>query len=41
VVGFIIGSRGKVPGKAKTCDKRRNNNLVLYFSVLHQQPNGQ
>jgi hypothetical protein len=26
VVAFTIGSRGEVPGKGKTCDKRRNNN---------------
>jgi hypothetical protein len=43
VVGFTIGSRGKVPGK--TCEKRRNNNnfnsiqfnSILYFNVLTQQ----
>jgi hypothetical protein len=29
VVGFTIGSRGKVPGK--TCEKRirRNNNIII------------
>jgi hypothetical protein len=40
VVGFTIGSRGKVPGK--TCEKRRNNNnnnnnnmLLLCYVVKH------
>jgi hypothetical protein len=42
VVGFTIGSRGKVPGK--TCEKiRRNNNKIdkkhldlrmLYLSII-------
>jgi hypothetical protein len=34
VVGFTIGSRGKVPGK--TCEKRRNNNNnnLEYASVV-------
>jgi hypothetical protein len=43
VVGFTIGSRGKVPGK--TCEKRimNNNNSIQFFiiNVLHQQPEGQ
>jgi hypothetical protein len=39
VVGFTIGSRGKVPGK--TCDKRRNDNDdddYNLFSVLSFVP---
>jgi hypothetical protein len=42
VVGFTIGSRGRVPGK--TCEKRiRSNNSIQFFifSVLHQQPEAQ
>jgi hypothetical protein len=31
VVGFTIGSRGKVPGK--TCEKKREEGIIIIISL--------
>jgi hypothetical protein len=28
------GSRGEVPGKEKTCDKRKNNNMRIIIIIM-------
>jgi hypothetical protein len=37
VVGLVVGSRGEVPGKGKTCDKKKIIIIIIiYFYHYHR-----